>query len=79
MTTTIVLWTPTTLTVEQATLINNKAEEMHQAGKTDGQKVVVTTEDNKVQVTRTWTTLADAQEWEVFVENYLPDSVTIQS
>ena len=78
MATTIVLWTPTALTEEQIQLINNKAAEMQLAGKTDGQKIV-TTVGNEIQVTRTWTTLADAQEWEVFVEQYAPDSVTIQS
>jgi hypothetical protein len=78
MTTTIVLWAPTALTEEQSQLINNKAEEMRLEGKTDGVKVVATVGD-EIQVTRTWTTLADAQEWEVFVEQYTPDSVTIQS
>jgi hypothetical protein len=80
MTTTILLWANGSLTAEQDAEINNHAEEMHLAGKTDNIKVVVPVDNNtKVQVTRTWTTLADAEEWILFVEQYNPVSATIQS
>jgi hypothetical protein len=80
MTTTIVTWIIGSLTTEQSAEINNHAEEMHLAGKTDNIKVVVTLDDDtKGQVTRTWTTLADAEEWILFVEGYGPFSATIQS
>jgi hypothetical protein len=80
MTTTILLWTRGSLTTEQNTEINDHAEQMHLAGKTDNIKVVVDNDtDNTTQVTRTWTTLADAEEWLLFVEGYNPISATIQS
>lgn len=80
MTTTILLWAYGSLTTEQDAEINNHAEEMHLAGKTDNIKVVVIVgETNETQVTRTWTTLADAEEWILFVEQYNPVSATIQS
>jgi hypothetical protein len=80
MTTTILLWTIGSLTAEQDAEINNHAEEMHLAGKTDNIKdVVLVDDDTKAQVTRTWTTLADAEEWLLFVEEYNPISATIQS
>jgi hypothetical protein len=78
MTTTILLWADGSLTREQDAEINNHAEEMHLAGKTDDIKVVVDN-GNITQVTRTWTTLADAEEWVLFVEGYNPISATIQS
>jgi hypothetical protein len=80
MTTTIITWTEGSLTPEQSAEINNQAEQMHLAGKTDNVKVVVRVDDDtKSQVTRTWTTLADAEEWLLFVEQYGPVSATIQS
>ena len=80
MTTTIVLWAHDSLTPEQGAEINDHAEQMHLAGKTDNVKIVVIVDDdNKTQVTRTWTTLADAEEWLLFVEGYGPVSATIQS
>jgi hypothetical protein len=78
MTTTIVVWTLGTPGVEISTIIENKAAEMQLAGKTDNEPIMVFTDTNE-QVTRTWTTLADAEEWIVFVEQYSPASATIQS
>jgi hypothetical protein len=80
MTTTVLLWANGSLTPQQSTEINDHAEQMHLAGKTDNVKVVVLVDDDtKTQVTRTWTTLADAEEWLLFVEEYGPISATIQS
>jgi hypothetical protein len=80
MTTTIVTWTIGKLTAEQNKEITDHAEQMHLAGKTDNVKVAVEVDDDtNIQITRTWTTLADAEEWLLFVEGYGPVSATIQS
>ena len=78
MATTIVAWTLGTPGAEISAIIDDKAGEMQLAGKTDNNPIKVTT-DTTEQVTRTWTTLADAEEWIVFVEQYSPASATIQS
>jgi hypothetical protein len=78
MTTTIITWITGSLTTEQSAEINDHAEQMHLAGKTNGEKEIIDI-DNTTQVTRTWTTLTDAEEWMLFVEEYNPVSATIQS
>jgi hypothetical protein len=78
MTTTILLWTNGSLTAEQNTEIQLKAQEMQVAGKTDNDPIRVEL-GTEYQFTRTWTTLADAEEWIAFVEQYNPVSATIQS
>jgi hypothetical protein len=78
MTTTILTWAVGTPTPEETALILNKAEEMQLAGKTDNNPTKITT-DTTIQVTRIWTTLADAEEWLAFVEQYSPVSATIES
>jgi hypothetical protein len=78
MTTTIVVWNAGTPDQEAVATISNKAEEMQVAGKTNNEPTKVRT-DSEIQVTRTWTTLADAGEWIAFVEQYGPVSATIQS
>ena len=78
MTTTIVKWALGTPSSEIMTIIDNKADEMQLAGKTDNNPIK---EEGLTEqtVSRTWTTIADAEEWIVFVEQYGPDSATIQS
>lgn len=78
MTTTILLWTNGSLTTEQNTQIQLKAQEMKVAGKTDDDPIRVQLE-TEYQFTRTWTTLANAEEWIAFIEPYNPVSATIQS
>ena len=71
---TIVVWNP--LPTDGAA-INVKATDMQAQGKTDNNPV----HDGVVApqtVTRTWTTVADAEEWVAFIETYLPVSATIQ-
>ena len=80
MTTTVVVWNAYTPSEEDAILINNKAAEMQLEGKTDNEPIIVITEPGHVtHTTRTWTTLADAEEWILFVEQYTPVSATIES
>jgi hypothetical protein len=78
MTTTILTWAVGTPTAAETALILNKAEEMQLAGKTDNNPTRIIT-DTTIQVTRIWTTLADAEEWLAFVEQYSPVSATIES
>ena len=78
MTTTIVTWNIASLTVEITEAINDKAAQMALDGKTDNVPTRVTEGETNI-ATRTWTTLADAEEWVAFVEQYTPVSATIQN
>jgi hypothetical protein len=78
MTTTIVVWTLETPGPEAGAIIGAQAAEMALAGKTDNTPVEVDIGEQRT-FTRTWTTLADAEEWIAFVEQYNPVSATIQS
>jgi hypothetical protein len=78
MTTTIVVWAADTPGPEADQIIRDKAAQMALDGKTDDiaiREIVGT----KLVTNRTWTTLADAEEWILFVEQYSPVSATIQS
>ena len=77
MTTTTLTW-GSNLTPEITAQIENKSAEMATQGKTDNIPVIVQTTPNLV-VDRTWTTLADAEEWVAFVEQFSPISATINS
>jgi hypothetical protein len=78
MTTTIVVWAADTPGPEANQLIREKASQMALEGKTDDVAIRETVGTEQV-TTRTWTTLADAEEWILFVEQYSPVSATIQS
>jgi hypothetical protein len=78
MTTTILVWAPETPDSAASTSLNNHAAEMQLAGKTDNDPVKVEVPAG-LQVTRTWTTLADAEEWILYAEQFTPVSATIQS
>lgn len=78
MATTIVIWANGTPTSEAEILLTNKAAEMQSQGKTDNNPLK-NHEETQYQVTRTWTTVADAEEWIVYVEQFGPISATIQS
>jgi hypothetical protein len=75
---TLVSW-PQPLGVAQMSQVNSKIAEMVAAGKTDG---IFThnpeTEQPPIIITRTWTTVVDAEEWVAFVEQWNPLSATIQ-
>jgi hypothetical protein len=75
---TLVSW-PGPLGEAQTSQINSKIEEMVAAGKTDG---ILThnpfSEQPPIIVTRTWTTVVDAEEWVAFVEQWNPLSAAIQ-
>jgi hypothetical protein len=59
--------------------INSKVAEMVAAGKTDGISTSNPEEEwPPINTTRTWTTVADAEEWVAFVEQWNPASATIQ-
>ena len=77
MTTTTVTW-GADLTPAQSDLITTKAAEMAAQGKTDNNPVI-TNQPPDLIVVRTWTTLADAEEWVAFVEQFTPISATITS
>ena len=75
-TTTRTVWGIEAPTLEQREQLHAQAAAMAAAGKTDG---VYTLEDHTptlIQHTavRTWTTVADAQEWITFVSQFNPDS-----
>ena len=74
---TVVTWNPM-LTTEQADSVILKSEEMKLAGKTNGNWVASAQPYPPETVTRTWTTMADAEEWVAFVEQYTPISATIE-
>jgi hypothetical protein len=78
MTTTIVTWNNETLTEELATAINSQATQMAADGKTDDNPIRESTETTSTAI-RTWNTMADAEEWIAFVEQYTPMSATIQT
>jgi hypothetical protein len=78
MITTIVTWMQNTPNEEAVTAINDRAAQMAVDGKTDNNPLKVPGGPEQV-TTRTWTTLADAEEWILFVEQYSPISATIQS
>ena len=78
MTTTIVVWAAATPGPEADQIIRDKAAQMALDGKTDNDPIRETVGTDLV-TTRTWTTLADAEEWILFVEQYNPVSATIQS
>jgi hypothetical protein len=78
MTTTIVTWNTATLTVEIIEAINDKAIQMAGEGKTDNNAIRETEGETNI-ATRIWTTVADAEEWIAFVEQYGPISATIQT
>lgn len=74
---TIVVWDPL-LDPADVTAIDAKAAEMQAEGKTDNVPVISNPPYPPKTTTRTWTTVADAEEWIVFVENYSPASATIE-
>jgi hypothetical protein len=78
MTTTIVVWAADTPGPEADQIVRDKAAQMALEGKTDDVAIRETVGTEQV-TTRTWTTLADAEEWILFVEQYSPVSATIQS
>jgi len=78
MTTTIVTWMENTPDEEAVAAINAQAAQMAIDGKTDNVPIKETVGTEQI-TTRTWTTLADAEEWILFVEQYTPISATIQS
>jgi hypothetical protein len=78
MTTTIVTWNTTTLTEEIIAAIDAQATQMALDGKTDDNPTRESTENTNTAI-RVWTTMADAEEWIAFVEQYNPISATIQS
>ena len=80
MTTTIITWNSIALPEGASEIINAQAAQMALDGKTDNNPIRVFTEEGaKCTTTRTWTTLADAEEWILFVEQYTPISATIES
>jgi hypothetical protein len=74
---TIVTWDP--LLVETSVdEINAKATAMAAEGKTDNIATHNEPPHPPMITVRTWTTMADAEEWIAFVESYSPASATIQ-
>jgi len=73
---TIVVWDPLPGD-SNTTQIEAKSAEMQSQGKTDNVAVVSDPPYPPKTVTRTWTTLADAEEWILFIEAYTPQSATI--
>ena len=78
MTTTIVTWANNTPGLDVSNAMLSKAAQMALDGKTDNNPIKEEVETEHI-ITRTWTTLADAEEWIAFVEQYTPVSATIQS
>jgi hypothetical protein len=78
MTTTIVTWNEAIQDSETGAAILAQAAQMAADGKTDNVPIRETIGTEQV-TTRTWTTLADAEEWIAFVEQYTPMSATIQT
>ena len=78
MTTTIVVWDAGTPGLEVSDAIQAQASQMALDGKTDNNPIKEEVGTEHI-ITRTWTTLADAEEWIAFVEQYTPVSATIQS
>jgi hypothetical protein len=75
---TIVTWSAL-LGDEILTTVEAKAAEMAAQGKTDNIPVSNPEQDwPPIVTTRTWTTVADAEEWVAFVETYGPQSATIE-
>lgn len=74
---TIVTWNPLP-GPDNTTIIENKAAEMQAQGKTDNVPVVSDPPYPPKTTTRTWTTVADAEEWVAFIETFSPVSATIQ-
>jgi hypothetical protein len=73
---TIVTWNTQTATAASTALLN-KISIMTYEHKTDGEAVVVNKND-LTTVTRTWTTISDAEEWINFVNDYDPVSAEIK-
>ena len=74
---TIVVWNPLP-SIGADSPIDAKAADMQAQGKTDNVPVVSDAPYPPKTVTRTWTTVADAEEWIAFIETYAPSSATIQ-
>ena len=80
MSTTEVVWTYSQffdVNLNQA--LDNKIQEMVNAGKTNGQTTASIVENYNRLVTRWWNSLEFAQEWISFCNNYNPVSATIVS
>ena len=78
-TTTRTAWGIGAPTLEQRDQLVAQATAMAAAGKTDGVYTVEDAIPTLIQHTavRTWTTVADAQEWITFVSQFNPDSTEI--
>lgn len=77
---TIVTWNPLT-TTEQSAMVIAKSDEMVAAGKTDGIAQIDwpsgTPGVAPQVIQRSWTTEADAQEWETFLNAFVPPPVSV--
>jgi hypothetical protein len=65
--TTIATWNTATNNLSDNIAFNDKIAEMVAAGKTDGLLTLSPPPHPPRSITRTWTTLADAQEWKDFL------------
>jgi hypothetical protein len=78
---TVVTWDPP-LTEEQRIEVDQHGADMAAQGKTNDIRVYnppLEQIEGSFTVTRTWATLQDAEEWVVYIEQFNPASVTIES